>query len=611
MNRETPLVNQKMSGAARHAAEPELDELLEALQRSEARYRTVFENTGTATFVKEADMTISMVNTGFERLTGYRKDEIEGKLTWTDLIFEADRARLAGYHADRREYKDVPREMACRIVDKAGQVKDVYLTLDLIPGTGRSIGSFLDITQLKKVREEVREGQALLKAMVECFEGQIYVATRDFELSYMNQNLIEQVGRNAVGQCCYEALHGRKSVCPFCMMDRVQGGETGRFEIRSPRDGRWYQSINSPIHHVDGTVSLMALINDINERKLAEMALRESQQHLAKENKLLRYRIARHQKFGNIVGQSRPMLKVYEQIISAAASEATVIVNGEPGTGKELVAYAVHELSDRRDSRFVPVHCGAIPENLAESEFFGYVKGAFSGADADKQGYIDFADGGTLFLDEVGEISLHLQVKLLRVIDGGGYTPVGSNRVKNANVRIIAATNRDLKKLVAQGRMREDFYYRINILPIFLPPLRQRKEDLPLLVDHFFMMFSSKKNIPPITGKMMEKLLKHDWPGNVRELQNVIIRYCSLKKLDFTPGSISQKVTSPAMPFGGDVVYADMPLRDRVGHFEKQVLLDALETHRWHRSRVAEILGIDRKTLFNKMKQYGLIKSNR
>jgi PAS domain S-box-containing protein len=601
------LSDQEVAGDRGNWTDPDLDDLLEALQRSEARYRTVFENTGTATFVKEADMTISMVNSGFEKLTGYTKTEIEGRLKWTDIIYEDDRQRMAGYHANRREDKDAPREISCRIVDKAGHVKDVYLKLDLIPGTGKSIGSFMDITQLKMVREQVREGQALLKAMVECFEGQIYVATRDYELSYLNQALIDRVGRNAVGECCHEVLHGRRNVCPFCMMDRVQKGETGRFEIKSPRDGRWYQSVNSPIFHVDGTVSLMALVNDINERKLAEIDLRESQQHLAKENELLRNRIARHQKFGNIVGQSQAMLKVYEQIINAAASDATVIVSGEPGTGKELVAHAVHEMSGRSDNRFVPVHCGAIPENLAESEFFGYSKGAFSGADADKQGYIDFADGGTLFLDEVGEISLHLQVKLLRVIDGGGYTPVGSNRAKQANVRIIAATNRDLKKLVQQDRMREDFYYRVNILPISLPPLRDRKDDLPLLVDHFFMMFCAKKNIPPITEAMMKTLRQHDWPGNVRELQNVIIRYCSLKRLDLTTNAIPQRNASPALLLE-TLPPEETSLRELVARFEKRVLREALENHRWHRSRVAETLGIDRKTLFNKMKQHGLTK---
>jgi len=176
---------------------------------------------------------------------------------------------------------------------------------------------------------------------------------------------------------------------------------------------------------------------------------------------------------------------LYELILKAAVTDANVIVYGESGTGKEMVAGAIHEMSDRKGKKFVPVHCGAIPENLMESEFFGYKKGAFTGANADKSGYFDIADGGTLFLDEMGEISLNMQVKLLRVLESKEYTPVGANQVKHSDVRIIAATNRNLREQIDKGLMREDFFYRIHILPINLPSLRKRREDIPLLVDYF------------------------------------------------------------------------------------------------------------------------------
>ena len=262
------------------------------------------------------------------------------------------------------------------------------------------------------------------------------------------------------------------------------------------------------------------------------------------------------------------MQAIYEQIINAASSDATVIIYGEPGTGKELVAHAIHDMSERRQERFVPVHCGAIPENLIESEFFGYVKGAFSGAGTDTQGYIDFAHQGTLFLDEIGEIGPHMQVKLLRVIEGGGYTPIGSNQVRQSDIRIIAATNRDMKERMESRRMRKDFFYRIHILPIYLPPLKQRKDDLPLLIDHFMMLYGGKKNLPPINDRMMAQLMAYDWPGNVRELQNVIIRYSHSQKIELMESTLQPIDATPPEPVAEGSNLG--PLRTMIDAYEKK-----------------------------------------
>lgn len=312
-------------------------------------------------------------------------------------------------------------------------------------------------------------------------------------------------------------------------------------------------------------------------------------------------------KFGNIVGRSPAMLKVYEHILNAGATDATVVIYGEPGTGKELVAQAIHDRSERHHHRFVPVHCGAIPENLIESEFFGYKKGAFTGAIGDKAGYLEFADRGTMFLDEVGDISQHMQVKLLRVIEGGGYTPVGSNQVKSTNVRIIAATNRDLKLLVKNGVIREDFFYRVHILPIHLPPLRDRKEDLPLLIDHFLQRCAARRKVPPLNRKLMEKLHHHDWPGNVRELQNVIVRYCNQKTIDLTGAASRPEAPPDQMSFPNRESASVKDLNTMLATYERLLILTTLNQYQWHRQRVAQALNIDRKTLFNKMKRYGLV----
>ena len=352
------------------------------------------------------------------------------------------------------------------------------------------------------------------------------------------------------------------------------------------------------------------IITDMSEQKKAMEALREREEYLRKENIRLRSNIKDRYKFGNIVGKSPAMQEVYELILRAAATDVNVIIYGESGTGKELVARAIHDMSDRKNGTFVPVNSGAIPENLLESEFFGYKKGAFTGAIADKHGYLDLADGGTLFMDELGEIDLNIQAKLLRAIEGGGFMPVGSTELKKSDFRIISATSRDLKEQVKKGLMREDFYYRVHIIPIYLPSLRERKEDIPLLVDHFLKAYEYEGKVPPITGKVLEAMLDYDWPGNVRELQNTLHRYFTLKRLDFLGAPFQMSGRRDEIP-NHEMQNGDPKLQDAVENFEKNYILKKLEENQWHRTRVASILGIARKTLFRKIYEYGLIKTQK
>ncbi len=464
----------------------------------------------------------------------------------------------------------------------------------------------MKIKALQQDPQDVYETNARLSAIMEAFEGLIYVVSRDYRIIYMNQQMTQVKRFDLNAEKCYTALHGRQEPCPFCVMEQVQQGQTVKFEMKDPRDNRWYHSVNTPVRHADGSISLLALITDINRRKLAEEALREKTVRLGCENVFLRSGMQERFRLGAIVGRCSKMQKVYQQIFNAAATDAGILLYGEPGTGKELAARMIHDLSGRSQRRFVPVHCGAIPEQLFESEFFGYIKGAFSGADSDRQGYLDFADGGTLFLDEIGEIDGHMQVKLLRAIEGGGYTPVGGNKVKTSDFRIVAATNRDLKQLVRQGTMRQDFFYRIHIIPIHLPPLRHRREDIPLLADHFLKMHAGRdQTLFPLPPGFYDTLLSYDWPGNVRELQNAIVRYCSTGRLDFIPPS-GGAIGGSAPISGDDQVRPCKTLREYVGEVEKIVIARALEKNRWHRSRVAGLLGIDRKTLNAKIRRYGL-----
>jgi transcriptional regulator with PAS, ATPase and Fis domain len=301
------------------------------------------------------------------------------------------------------------------------------------------------------------------------------------------------------------------------------------------------------------------------------------------------------------------MQAVYEHIMKASTSNANVIVYGESGTGKDLVARAIHEMSDRAENAFIAVNCGAIPENLFESEFFGHKKGAFTGASIDKSGYLESADGGTLFLDEIGEIPLNMQVKLLRAIEGGGFTPIGSTRVKKSDARIIAATNRDLKDLVRRGLMREDFFYRIHIIPIQVPSLRERREDIPLLAYHFMQMLGKNEAESFLPDKVMKAMQAYTWPGNVRELQNVIQRYVTFNTLDFIDledGDTDQPDSDKEEP--SQNIKKGFRLRTVLEKLEKRFLVSALDQERGNRTRAALTLGIERKSLQRKLKKYQL-----
>lgn len=258
--------------------------------------------------------------------------------------------------------------------------------------------------------------------------------------------------------------------------------------------------------------------------------------------------------------------------------DASVLIYGESGTGKELVAGAIHNLGKRKDQFFLPVNCGGIPDNLIEGKFFGYKKGAFTGANIDKSGFLEVADKGSLFLNEIGEINLNMQAKLLRAIDGDGHIPLGSSMPVKTDVRIIAVTNKNLEVLVKNGLMGSAFFYRINVIPIYLPPLRKRKEDISLLIYHFLKKFSSGKTFPHIPSQIMTALENHDWPGNVRELQNIIHRYVALNRLDvfgsLATASDGKETISEEEPGPDDEV---LDLQDAIQNYEKKVITTCLK----------------------------------
>ncbi len=333
--------------------------------------------------------------------------------------------------------------------------------------------------------------------------------------------------------------------------------------------------------------------------------------NLQRENQALRSQIEERYSFQNIIGNSAAMHEVYQLMRRAASSESNVLIHGESGTGKELVAKAVHSNSVRARRKFVAVNCGAIPEGLLESELFGYVKGAFTGAASFKKGLVEEADKGTLFLDEIGELPLILQVKFLRVLQEGEFTPLGDTRSRKVDIRLMAATNRDLRKAIAEKRFREDLFYRLNVIPIELPPLRKRKEDVPLLVQDFIRKHKGKapdKNITGIAKDAMQVLIDYEFPGNIRELENAI-EYA----IAFTSGPLIQQDDLPKYLFGEEErerkdlsVTRIMPLREAKVQFEKNLIMAALLESGGNISEAARLLNIHRQNLQQKIRLLGI-----
>ena len=366
-----------------------------------------------------------------------------------------------------------------------------------------------------------------------------------------------------------------------------EGEVIGRDDIPTPVE---FRTRDLPLK--DQQVSVTA-IRDLTRQKQME---REKEQ-LRQENSVLKSSMQGRYRFGDIIGRSPAMQMVYELISKAAASDYPVVISGESGTGKELVAKTIHALRSADSEPFITVNCGAVTESLFEREFFGHRKGAFTDAVRDEPGFLDAAHGGSLFLDEIGELPLAMQVKLLRVIESGEYTPVGDVAPRKADILIIAATNKELADLVQKGKFREDLFYRMQVIEIALPPLRERREDIPLLVEHVLAWNEAEDRMADLPEKLRQMLYHYDWPGNVRELTNTIQRYLATDLISL-PGR-SQK--EPEI-----CTTATTGLHDAVESLERAMIQKALEQTQWHRGATARLLKIPRRSLQRKMQKYDL-----
>ncbi len=398
---------------------------------------------------------------------------------------------------------------------------------------------------------------------------------------------------NLGGRDGFQLLEWATEHCPDASVILITGYGTIESAVEAIRMGA-FDYLTKPV--IDDELHF-AVQKALGQRKLVE------------ENKTLKAQLDQKFGMGNLIGHDYKMLKMYDLIESVSDTRTTVLVLGESGTGKTMTARAIHQLSSRASKPFVEVACGALPDTLLESELFGHVAGAFTGANHDKIGKFLQADGGTIFLDEVATASPSLQVKLLRVLQDREFEPVGGNKTHKVDVRVILATNQDLAESVAKGEFRQDLYYRINVITLTQPPLRERITDIPLLADHYLQQFC-EMNSKPLRGfddAALQVLQRYRWPGNVRELVNVVERAVVLGKgtvitISDLPDTLRQNEPFVQLPAGR----LGSSLKTAMVAPERQMILDALESNGWNRQDSANLLGINRTTLYKKMKKYGI-----
>ena len=377
------------------------------------------------------------------------------------------------------------------------------------------------------------------------------------------------------------------------VQDRIAGLDAGADEY-----------LTKPIDEAELLARVRAMLR-MREAILARNRLEE-------ENEELRRDVARREGFGELFGRSEPMQELYRLIEKVAPAPAAVLLTGESGTGKELVARALHRQSSRAESPFVAVACGALPESLLEAELFGHRKGSFTGAERDRIGLLEAASGGSLFLDEIGDVPLATQVRLLRVLQEGEITPIGETQPRPIDVRVIAATNKDLKVEVQEGRFREDLFFRLNVISIRLPSLRQRPGDILLLAEHFLQHHCEilGRPVPSLTAETRRLLLDYDWPGNVRELEHEMERVATLGDPGsaIVPDQLSEETRGMQERKWDAVQRQGGKLKEQIGHVEYLLVQEALEKNDWNQTRTAEELGLTRQGLIKKIKRYGIKK---
>ncbi len=462
-------------------------------------------------------------------------------------------------------------------------------------------------------------------------KGRILVIDDEADIRESLETLLEIEGYDV--QLAPDATSGLKrletSSYDLILLDLMMPDRSGMEVLREVRE----RDLETPIFMITAYGSVEVAVSAMkaganyyfskpwdNEKLLVEIDLVIARSRLERENTQLKRALKQRYSFPNIIGRSERMLRVLDLVAQVATSRATILINGETGTGKELIAKAIHAHSARADQMFVAVNSGSVPPDLLESSLFGHVKGAFTGAIASRKGYFETANKGTIFFDEIGTISPETQIKLLRVIQERDFIPLGASETVKVDVRILAATNADLRRLVDEGKFREDLYYRLNVINISLPPLRERKDDIPRLVDHFFLKYGREndKFIRPdgacalaFESDAMQLLMDHSWPGNVRELENVVERAVVLATQATVPASVLPAYLQQTGGMGvrrdsSGYLPPDASLFEMVADFERRRIVEALESSNGSQTDAAEALRLPLSTLNQKIKRLNI-----
>jgi PAS domain S-box-containing protein len=439
----------------------------------------------------------------------------------------------------------------------------------------------MDVTAHKKIEQEIRNNEERYRLIAETMSDGLSIQNDEGVITQVNSRLCEISG------FARDELIGRS------LVGLLAGGHDRSAEIESSRSVQQPVETETFIHHKDGrmvavSLKIDSLIDDSGSYKGSFAFFTD-----ISELKMLRRHSLTSDEFENIVGRELSMRKLFAEIIELAACNFPVLIQGESGVGKELVAHAIHNLSHRADAMFVPVNCAALPEGLLESELFGHVKGSFTGAIRDKKGRFELAHGGTIFLDEIAELSMSVQVKLLRILQEGEFERVGDHRTSKVDVRIISATNKHLEREMNAGRFRGDLYYRLCVMPLFVPPLRERKNDIPLLADYFIKSVAGQTSNrkTSLSPEALVQLMAYNWPGNVRELQNAIQFACVKSKGDvILPMHLPAAVHSPTSKA--------RRWRRRRRKLDPDAVRDALRRTEGNKLQAAKLLGVNRATLY-------------
>ncbi len=580
----------------------------EAAVQAQDRFRTLFEEAPVMYFIarlQDNDLIILDCNKLFLSTLGYSRSEVVGR-PGLDFVTPETRQRVVEEGAYQRVLEGAVVLGERDFVARNGRVVHTLVrSVRETDAAGRGVGArvaLVDITERKRAEAELESQRAYLNELFENSPEGIALLDTENRVTRVNGAFTRMFGHasdKARGRSIYDLLvpDDLKTGAEVYRRQIARGERVVAESVRLRKDGSRLDVaiLGVPITISGGQLARYVIYQDITERKRAERALQQ-------ENVYLHEVLRSASQFGDVIGESAALSRVLANVEQVAGTDSTVLITGETGTGKEIIARNIHRLSDRRDRMLVTVNCAALPATLIESELFGHEKGAFTGAQARKIGLFEMADRGTLFLDEIGDLPLELQAKLLRVLQEGEFQRVGGTATIRADVRVIGATNRDLEKAVQEGTFRADLYYRLNVFPIALPPLRERPGDIPPLVLHFVRKFSQKlgKTIEAVSQPTLDALSAYPWPGNVRELENVIERSVIISHgptLELGEWLPKPKASPGEGPF--------LTLAEH----ERQHILQALEVTGWRVSGphgAAALLGLKPTTLEARMKKLGI-----